>query len=207
MIPMQTDERLNTITHLIGLLLAVAGSIVLLNKAAASDDAWKIVSFSVFAAAMVLLYAASTLFHSASGPMKAVWARLDHCAIYLLIAGTYTPLTLITLRGPIGWGLAAAIWTMALFGISRELWFRRQGPPSVVLYVVMGWIGLAAAIPIAQRLPVDGIFWLLLGAGLYTLGIVFYAKDARWRHAHGVWHLFVLGGTVSHYIVFLTFVA
>jgi hemolysin III len=204
---MQTDERLNTVTHLIGLLLAVAGSIVLLNKAAASDDAWKIVSFSIFAAAMVLLYAASTLFHSARGPMKAIWARLDHCAIYLLIAGTYTPLALITLRGPIGWSLAAAIWTMTLFGIGRELWFRRHGPPSVALYVVMGWLGLATAIPIAKRLPVDGIFWLLLGTGLYTLGIAFYAKDARWRHAHGVWHLFVLGGTVSHYIVFLTFVA
>ena len=204
---MHTGERFNTLSHLIGLLLAVAGSVVLVIKAADTDDATKVVSFSIFAVAMVTLYAASTLYHGARGKSKGAWACLDHCAIYLLIAGTYTPLSLVTLGGIKGWCLAGTVWALALLGIGRELWWGRHGRPLVALYVGMGWLGLVAASSIVRELPTGGLVWLLLGAAFYSFGVVFYAKDGRWRHAHGVWHLFVLGGTISHYITLLVFVA
>ena len=204
---MYHGERFNSITHLLGTVLAVSGSVVVIADAAHGGDPWKIVSFSVFGTMLVVLYAASTLYHSISATRaKAVFRRLDHCAIYLLIAGTYTPFTLVTLRGALGWTLFAAIWTMALFGIVRA--WRRRGDedPSVWPYVVMGWLAVVAAVPLVTQLGGEGIAWLAAGSGLYMAGIVFYVNDTRWRHAHGIWHLFVLGGSTAHFVTVLRFV-
>ena len=205
---MYHGERFNSITHLLGTVLAVSGSVVVIADAARGGDPWKIVSFSVFGTMLVVLYAASTLYHSISATRaKAVFRRLDHCAIYLLIAGTYTPFTLVTLRGALGGTLFATIWTMALFGIVRA--WRRRGDedPSVWPYVVMGWLAVVAAVPLITQLGGEGIAWLSAGSGLYMAGIVFYVNDTRWRHAHGIWHLFVLGGSAAHFIAIAFYVA
>lgn len=203
---MYHGERLNSVTHLLGLALAVAGSAVLIAQAAQTGDALKIISFSIFGLSMIVLYAASTLYHSVQGVTKERWAKVDHCAIYLLIAGTYTPFTLVTLHGALGWGLFAFVWALALVGICKELWWGRDTVPSVPLYVLMGWCGVAAAVPLMNGLQGQGWMWLLAGGLLYTVGIVFYVLDTRMRHAHGIWHLFVLGGTASHYVTVLRFV-
>ena len=203
---MYHGERFNSFSHLAGLLLALAGSAVLIARAALAGDIWQIVSFSIFAATMVLLYGASTLYHSVRGAAKAVLVKCDHCAIYLLIAGTYTPFTLVTLRGPWGWTLFGVVWALALLGIVKELWLGRERVPSVPLYVAMGWLGLVAAVPLVQSLSPAALAWLVAGGVAYTAGIVFYANDTRWRHAHGIWHLFVLAGTACHYVTVLYFV-
>ena len=203
---MDHGERLNTLSHLLGLALAVAGAPVLIIQAAHRGDSLQIISFSVFGLSMLALYAASTLFHSRQGAAKARWAKLDHCAIFLLIAGTYTPFALVTLKGPIGWALCGFIWSLAAFGICRELWSGRDAAPSVLLYVLMGWCGVAAAVPLVQGLHGEGWRWLLSGCLFYTIGILFYGLGTRLRHAHGIWHLFVLGGTASHYVTVLRFV-
>jgi len=157
---------------------------------------------------MVALYAASTLYHSVrEGSAKERWAKADHCAIYLLIAGTYTPFTLLTVQGSLGWGLFAFEWALALVGIGKELWWGRETVPSVPLYVLMGWAGIAVGSRLMDGLQGQGWMWLLAGGLLYTVGIIFYAIDTRMRHAHGIWHLFVLGGTASHYFTVLKFVA
>jgi len=205
---MYPGERLNSATHLFGLALAIAGAIVLVTQAVQGGNAAKIISFSIFGLSMVALYAASTLYHSLRGPSKARWAKVDHCAIYLLIAGTYTPFTLVTLHDTwLGWSLFAFVWALALLGIFKELWWGREKIPSVPLYVLMGWCGAAAAVPMMDKLAAQGLLWLLAGGLLYTVGIVFYLLDTRMRHAHGIWHLFVLGGTASHYFTVLRFVA
>ncbi|MFY9476288.1 MAG: hemolysin III family protein [Aquabacterium sp.] len=202
---MYPGERFNSITHLAGALLAVVGSAALVAQAIPTGDTWKIVGVSVFGLSMVLLYAASTLYHSLRGPAKQIWAKVDHCAIYLLIAGTYTPFSLIALEGTWRWAMLAAIWALALLGIAKELWLGRERIPSVPLYLTMGWLGITAVVPLARRLSEQGLMWLLLGGALYTVGVLFYAMDGRWRHSHGVWHLFVLGGTTSHYVTVMRF--
>ena len=203
---MYPGERFNSTTHLAGLLLAIAGSAVLIVQAARLGDAWQIVSASIFAATMMLLYGASSAYHSVRGAAKRVLVKFDHCAIYLLIAGTYTPFTLVTLRGAWGWALFGTVWGLAVVGILKELILGRDRIPSVPLYIAMGWLAVIAAVPLFQQLPGWGLAWLLAGGLLYTAGIVFYANDERWRHAHGVWHLFVLGGTACHYFTVLYFV-
>lgn len=204
---MYHGERLNSVTHLLGLALAVAGSAVLLSQAVEGGRALTIISVSIFALSMVALYAASTLYHSTQGITKERWAKVDHCAIYLLIAGTYTPFTLVTLHGPLGWSLFGFVWVLAAVGICKELWWGRDTVPSVPLYVLMGWCGLAAGAQLMDGLQDEGWLWLLGGGLLYTVGIVFYVLDTRLKHGHGIWHLFVLGGTASHYFTVLKFVA
>jgi hemolysin III len=199
-------ERFNSITHLAGAVLAAAGALTLIHMAAAHGDTWKLVSFTVFGATMVVLYLASTLYHSTQGAAKARFAKFDYCAIYLLIAGTYTPFALVTLRGPWGWALFAMVWTLAALGIARVLLARQDAKPSPPLYVAMGWLGVVVAVPLFERLNQNGLFWLLFGGALYTVGVLFYANDGRIRHGHGIWHLFVLGGTTSHYFTVLYFV-
>ncbi len=202
---MYPGERFNSFTHLAGALLAVAGSAALVAQAIPTGDTWKILGVSVFGLTMVLLYAASTLYHSLRGPAKQFWAKMDHCAIYLLIAGTYTPFALIGLQGVWRWALLSAIWALALIGIAKELWLGREKVPSVPLYLLMGWLGITAVVPLAHSLSAEGLMWLLAGGLFYTVGVIFYAMDGRWRHSHGVWHLFVLGGTASHYVTVMRF--
>lgn len=204
---MYHGERFNSLTHLAGLLLAVAGTAVLITQAALHGDAWQVVSSSIFGATMVLLYGASSLYHSVRGAAKRVFVKFDHCAIYLLIAGTYTPFALVTLRGPWGWSLFGVVWGLAVLGIVKELWLGRERVPSVPLYLAMGWLAIVAAVPMVQELPGWGLAWLVAGGLFYTAGIIFYANDERWRHAHGVWHLFVLGGTSCHYVAILRYVS
>jgi hemolysin III len=156
---------------------------------------------------MILLYGASTLYHSVRGAAKRVLVKFDHCAIYLLIAGTYTPFALVTLRGPWGWSLFGVVWGLAVVGIVKELSLGRERVPSVPLYVAMGWLALIAAVPLVRELPWAALAWLVAGGLCYTGGIVFYANDERWRHAHGVWHLFVLAGTACHFVTVMLYVA
>ncbi|MBV8468202.1 MAG: hemolysin III family protein [Burkholderiales bacterium] len=203
---MYYGERLNTATHLLGTVLAIAGSAALITKAAFSGDAFKIVSVSLFGASMIALYAASTLFHGSRGKLKALWAKADHCAIYLLISGTYMPFTLVTLRGAWGWVLFGLILAIAVVGIARELMSGESSPPSVPLYLAMGWLGLIASVPLVRHLSAGGLACLLLGALCYTVGVLFYWFDDRWRHAHGIWHMLVLAGTACHYFTVFYFV-
>ena len=205
MIALIPGERFNSITHLVGAALAVAGAAVLITCAALGGDAWKIVSFSIFGAAMIALYASSTLYHSTRGKTKALWAKFDHCAIYVLIAGTYTPFTLVTLRGAWGWSLFGVVWGLAVIGIVKELALGRDKVPSVPLYLAMGWLAVIGAVPLVRELSAMALSGLVAGGLLYTAGVVFYANDHRWRHAHGIWHLFVLAGTACHYFTVLWF--
>ncbi len=205
---MYYGERLNSITHLAGAALALAGTVVLVILAARSGDPWKIVSFSTYAAALCLLYGVSTIYHSVRGRAKAILRKLDHCAIYVLIAGTYTPFALVTLRGPWGWTLFGLAWGLTGLGIAQEFIFGKGARRlSIAIYVFMGWMGVAALGPLAQGLGVPGLAWLLAGGLLYTGGIAFYLLDERVRHFHGVWHLFVLAGSAAHFIAIAFYVA
>lgn len=198
---MYYGERFNAWTHLAGTALALAGALWLLISAINSGDPWKIVSVIVYGSTLVLLYAISTIYHSTPGRLKRTMRKLDHLSIYFLIAGSYTPFCLITLRGAWGWSLFGVVWSLAAIGIFVEI-FQKAGPRilSVVLYAVMGWAVLAAIKPLLTHLGPAGFFWLAGGGVLYTLGIVFYAFDKRFRHWHGIWHLFVLAGSTFHFI-------
>ena len=201
-------ERFNSSTHLVGAALAVTGSAVLITRAALGGDPWKIVSVSVFGTMLVLLYTISTLYHSTRTlRAKALFRRLDHAAIYLLIAGSYTPFMLVTLRGALGWTILVVIWAMAVYGVARVLRHPFDKDPSVWPYLLMGWLGASAAVPLAARLGAGGIAWLAAGGLLYTAGILFFLNDTRWRHAHGIWHLFVVGGSTAHFFAVLHYVA
>ena len=197
---MYQGERLNSVTHLVGAGLAVAGACTLITLTALEGDAYRIVGASVFSATLILLYVASTLYHSVRGVAKRALMKFDHCAIYLLIAGTYTPFTLVTLRGALGWTLLGVIWGLAVLGIARETWWaRRKESAWLLLYVVMGWLGVFAIGALAAQLSHAAMALLLAGGVLYTAGILFFVNDNRWRHAHGIWHLFVLAGSTSHF--------
>ena len=205
---MYHGERFNAYTHLVGALLALAGAVVLIVLGAMKQDAWKIVSFAIYGASLVMLYSASTLYHSTRGRLKAFFRKLDHTAIYLLIAGSYTPFTLVTLRGPWGWWLFGVIWALALLGILQEFWLgKRTRVLSLIIYVLMGWIALVAVMPLVDTLSLAGFAWLVAGGLAYTAGIVFYVYDERFTHWHGIWHLFVVAGSALHYIAILLYVA
>ena len=198
---MYRGERFNAWTHFVGALLSVAGAVVLIVLATLQEDTMKIVGASVFGGTLVLLYSASTLYHSVRGRAKAALRKLDHLSIYLLIAGTYTPFCLVTLRGPWGWSLLGMVWGLAGIGMFQEIKPRSERRMmSLVIYAVMGWIILVALHPLLQRIETAGFVWLATGGMLYTLGIVFYAFDTRFRHWHGIWHLFVMGGSLTHFI-------
>jgi hemolysin III len=148
------------------------------------------------------------LYHSVRGPAKNVLRKLDHCAIYLLIAGSYTPFTLVSLRGAWGWPLFGTVWALALFGILQEIWFAKgTRTVSLVIYVMMGWLALVAVAPLISALSWGGFALLAAGGLLYTIGIAFYALDERLPHGHGIWHLFVLAGSACHYFTVLFYVA
>ena len=202
---MYHGERFNGISHLVGAALALAGMVVLVVLASLQGDLWKIVSFSIYGASLFLLYTLSTLYHSLRGRAKQIFRKLDHVAIYLLIAGTYTPFTLVTLRGAWGWTLFGIIWSLAIVGIIVDS-LHKEGSRVIqmVIYLLMGWLILVAMYPLVQALPKGGLALLVLGGVFYTSGMIFYALDDRMNHAHGIWHLFVLAGSISHYLaVFL----
>jgi hemolysin III len=194
------EEIANSVTHGIGAGLAAAGLSVLVTLAAMQGDPWRVVSFSIYGATLVLLYLASTLYHGFRGPrVKRVFQTLDHSAIFLLIAGTYTPFSLVTLRGPWGWTLFGLIWGLAVTGIVLQAVAPdRYRIAQVLLYVGMGWLALIAIKPLIESLPAGGMAWLVAGGMSYTLGVGFYAWK-RLRFAHAIWHLFVLGGSVCHF--------
>ena len=205
---MYHGERFNSISHLVGAGLAVLGAVLLIVTAARLGDPWKIVSFSIYGAMLVALYVASTLYHSVRGRAKALLQKFDHCSIYLLIAGSYTPFALVSLRGPWGWSLLAAVWTLAVVGIAQEIWFAKGARVlSLVIYLLMGWLAVLAVMPLWEALTPSGFAWLVAGGLFYTVGIIFYVADQRIRHGHGFWHLFVLGGSSCHFFTVLFFVA
>jgi hemolysin III len=208
---MYRGELFNSISHLVGSVLAVIGTSVLIAIAVTcgSGGARRITALTVYGGMLVMLYLSSTLYHSfRDAKVKNVLHVFDHCAIYLLIAGTYTPFTLITLRGRWGWTLFAIVWALALAGIAKDVFLRgRYRAISVVLYIVMGWLVVIAFGPLQRALPPSGVAWLMAGGIVYTSGVLFYALSRHVPHAHGVWHLFVLAGSICHYIVVLRYVA
>jgi hemolysin III len=201
-------ERLNSFTHLLGAAAAAAGLVVLVVLAAQQGDAWKLVSFSIYGVSLFLLYLFSTLYHSTRGRAKAILQKFDHHAIYLLIAGSYTPFTLVTLRGVWGWTLFGLIWGLAVLGMVVDSLHNKNARRilPMLIYIVMGWLVVIAFKPLLAALPHAGVLWLVAGGLFYTLGIVFYALDKKLRHAHGIWHLFVLAGSVCHYLAVLLYV-
>ena len=198
---MYQGEKFNSISHLVGASLVVIGASVLITIAAFTGDAWKIVSSSVYSLTLLLLYLFSTLYHSIRGRAKEVLQKFDHCMIYLLIAGSYTPFTLVTLRGTTGWILFGIVWGLALIGIVQELWFSNEARiASLVIYILMGWSVLLFIKPLIAALGLHGFYWLAAGGIIYSVGVIFYVIDERMKHAHGIWHLFVLGGSICHFV-------
>ena len=205
---MYRGERFNGLTHLLGAVFSGIGMVFLIVIAARQNDPWKIVSFTVYGTILLILYTFSTLYHSFHGKAKAVFQKLEHLTIYLLIAGTYTPITLVTLRGPWGWSLFGVIWVLAIFGMLQEIFLKKEARIlSVVIYIMMGWTGLIAIQPLAQALPFAGVMWLVAGGLFYTIGVIFFALEDRLAHSHGIWHLFVLAGSATHYFAILFYVA
>ena len=194
------EEIFNSITHGIGVLLSIAGLILLTVFATLKGNAWHVVSFTIFGSSMMLLYLASTLYHSISKvKVKQLFARFDHAAIFLLIAGTYTPFVLTAIRGPLGWTLFGIIWGLAISGIIiRSIYLTRFRKLMVWFYLAMGWMFLIAIVPIVKNLPGNSVAFLFIGGGCYSAGVIFYA----WRnlkYGHGIWHLFVLTGSITHF--------
>jgi hemolysin III len=198
------DEIANTLTHGIGLVCSILGFAVLLALAILRGGLWQILGCAIYGATLVCLYAASTFYHGVSSPRaKRILHIFDHCAIYLLIAGTYTPFLLVNLHGSWGWSLFAAMWSIAVAGILFKLWFADRFPIfSVAMYVIMGWLGLIAARQVYLHVPLTGIVWIVLGGAAYTIGVVFYSCK-RIPHHHVVWHLLVMAGSTCHYIAIL----
>jgi hemolysin III len=205
---MDRGERFNSITHLVGSILAIAGTVVAVTVAARHGGTSRIATVSIYGAMLVVLYLSSTLYHSLRGEAKRLFHVFDHCAIYLLIAGTYTPLTVMTLGGRCGWTLLAVVWVLAVLGVAKDIFLHgRYRWISVVLYVLMGWLVVIAFAPLQRALPGPGITLLIAGGVVYTAGIAFFALSKRVVHMHGVWHLFVLGGSICHYLVVLRYIA
>jgi len=198
------EEIANSVSHGLGLLAAIAAAPFLI-AAAAHYGAASIVGASVFAATMMLLYLCSTLYHALPpGRAKRVFMRLDHGAIYLFIAGSYTPFALGALGGAWGWSLFGVVWGMAALGVTLKAYDRLSHPwLSTGLYLAMGWLVVVAAVPLVQRVPAAGIAWLVAGGLAYTAGVAFFVLDARLKYAHAVWHGFVMAGTACHFIAVL----
>ena len=205
---MYPGERFNSITHVVGTALAIAGTGALITAAAFAGGTRRIAAVALYGAMLILLYVSSTLYHSLHhGRAKRLFHVFDHCAIYLLIAGTYTPFTLIALHGFWRWTLFVTIWVLAVIGVLKDaLFHKRYRWLSVTLYVIMGWLVLIAFAPLQRAVPSAGVIWLTAGGIVYTLGIAFYATSNRMMHAHGVWHVFVLIGSICHYVAVLRYV-
>lgn len=203
---MYDGERFNSISHLVGAVFALIGATVMVTLAGAEGSALRIVSFTIYGITLFLLYLFSTLYHSLRGRAKNIFRMLDHQAIYLLIAGTYTPFTLLALKGATGWWMFGAVWSLALIGMILDS-LPHKGPRilALIIYLGMGWLVLFALDPLIAALPAGGFWWLLAGGLFYTVGVIFYVLDERYPWCHGIWHLFVLAGSVSHYFTILFF--
>ncbi len=204
------DILANAITHGVGAALAIVGAVYLIAAAIRGSgraSAWVVASCSVFAGTLILVYLCSTLYHSlVRTRARHVFQVLDHAAIYLLIAGTYTPYTLVTLRGPVGWTLFGVVWTLAVAGvIFKSFAVGRFEVASALVYLFQGWFVVVAVRPLVHALGWPGVMWLAAGGAAYTLGIVFFALDRR-RYFHAAWHVFVLAGSVAHYFGILFYV-
>ncbi len=202
------EEIANSITHLLGVLLSLTALVVLLSLSIGRGDPLSTVSLAVYGVSLALLYSSSSLYHALDGPAKPVLRQLDHSSIYLLIAGSYTPVTLLGLGGALGWTLFGLAWAMAAGGIIVNLFFLGKSKKfervGVALYIGMGWLAIIAIKPMIDRLPLGMLLWILAGGLSYTLGVIFYA----WRkmpYHHAVWHLFVLGGSTCHFLAILLY--
>ncbi|MGC8818471.1 MAG: PAQR family membrane homeostasis protein TrhA [Athalassotoga sp.] len=201
------EEIANAITHGIGTLLAIAALVILVIFSAIYGNAWYVVSFSIYGSSMVILYTMSTIYHALpGGKAKDVFEIFDHSSIFLLIAGTYTPFELITLRGPLGWTLFGITWSMAVIGILFKIFFVKKFVIlSTLIYILMGWMVIFAINPLLEKLSLDGIIFLVIGGLLYTFGTVFYIRR-KMRYHHFIWHLFVIGGSAMHFFAILFYV-
>lgn len=208
-------EPVNAATHMLGAVLAAIGMVVLLVNGAANGSAREVAAFAVFGTSLVLLYGISAIYHAANFPDRgmAMLRRLDHMMIYVLIAGTYTPICLVLLRGPLGTTLLVAVWTIALAGIVQKLaWMQAPRWLSTVLYLGMGWAALAVTRPLLRAAPLGFLVWIIAGGVFYTLGAVVYAT--KWPNPaprtfgfHEIWHLFVMAGSFCHYWAVLAYVS
>jgi len=201
------EELANSLTHGLGAVLSVAGLVLLVVFAARHGDAWHVVSTAIFGTTLVLLYTASTLYHSLRGErLKQRLQKFDHAAIFLLIAGTYTPFVLVPLRGPWGWRLFGIVWGLAIVGVALKFWFAgRFKLVSTLIYIGMGWLVVIAIKPLMAALPAGGVKLLVAGGLCYTGGAVFYLWK-RLPYHHAVWHLFVLGGSACHWAAVFCYV-
>ena len=202
------EEIASSITHGLGTGLSVAGLTVLVVLAALYGDIWQVVAFSIYGSTLIVLYLASTLYHSFQNPRaKRVFRVIDHAAIFLLIAGTYTPFLLISMQGVWGWTLLGIVWGLALLGVGFKIFFTHRFPVgSTLAYVLMGWLGVIAWKEAVARIPAGGLIWLGLGGVAYTVGVIFYAWK-RLPYNHAIWHLFVLAGSICHYLAVLLYVS
>ena len=195
------NNQKNVWTHFIGLILSLVALTVLVVKSSLFGNVWQIVSFSIYGGSMILLYLASTLYHNSKTPK--IRARLnvfDHAAIYVLIAGTYTPFTLVTLNGVVGWVLFGVTWGVAVLGIILKLfYFGKYDKLSTIMYVFMGWLALFAIKPLIENLSIEGLIWLLIGGIFYTIGAVLYSIN-KLHFNHAIFHVFVLLGSISHFV-------
>jgi len=198
-------EVANTITHAVGVALALAGLAVLVTIASLHGNPRQVVSYSIYGVTLVLLYAASTAYHGIQLPrVRRLLRTLDHAAIYLLIAGTYTPFSLISLRGAWGWSLFGVIWALAAIGVVFKIFFiGRFSRTSTLVYLGMGWLALIAARQLFANLPSQGLVLLFAGGLCYTVGVLFFALNRKLRFNHAIWHLFVLAGSACHFFAVL----
>ncbi len=207
---MYYTERFNSITHLIGAIFSLIGLGALLTVSFYEQKLLLFIGFLTFGLTLVMLYIFSTLYHSFHNPRtKSVFQKLDHVAIYLLIAGTYTPFTLVTLKDSSGINILIAIWSLAFIGISLDLFVKnRIKLIQVAIYIIMGWLIVVDFSALKEALPTAGVFWLITGGLSYTVGTIFYIIDHKnlINHSHGIWHLFVLAGSVSHFIAVIAYV-
>ena len=203
----KTEEILNVITHGLGFLLSVVALVILVVYASLDGDAWHIVSFSIYGASLVILYLASTLFHSArKQSLRNKLNIFDHAAIYILIAGTYTPFLLVTIRGPWGWSLFGVIWGLAIGGVIFKLFFTgKYDVISALIYVAMGWLIIIAIKPMNENLSSDGLIWLIGGGISYMIGAVFYLLN-KLPYNHAIFHIWVLLGSFAHFVAVFWYV-
>jgi hemolysin III len=201
------EEIANAVTHGLSAIAAVVGLVVLVVYAASEGDPWRVVTFSIFGACLVILYAASTCYHAVRpGPLKRTLRVLDHSAIYLLIAGSYTPFMLVCLRGPWGWSIICTVWALAIVGTVYKLLCLEKWPAfSVGLYIAMGWLAIVAIKPMLELMPGGALIWLVAGGVAYTVGVIFYVWE-RLPFNHAIWHGFVSAGSVCHFLAVLWYV-